>query len=275
MGFGIKSWLRRHGIERPARFDYEADGIAVTGKNIFALKDSAFDRAYKEAARLNSVGWPAGVPDIRWRAHVCCWAARNALSLQGDFVECGVHTGLLSLTVAHFLNLATLNRTLWLFDTFEGIPLERVAPEEKEHAAMLNGALYFDCYELTRRNFESFPNARLVRGILPDSVNTTTIEQIAYLSMDLNNAGAEIATIEKLWPKLSPGAIVVLDDYAFSGYETQFHAWNEFAHSKDQMILTVPTGQGILIKPAGSIGNPRDQREREAHAAVPASGIRQ
>ncbi len=140
---------------------------------------------------------------------------------------------------------------------------------------MLNGALYFDCYELTRRNFESFPNARLVRGILPDSVNTTTIEQIAYLSMDLNNAGAEIATIEKLWPKLSPGAIVVLDDYAFSGYETQFHAWNEFAHSKDQMILTVPTGQGILIKPAGSIGNPRDQREREAHAAVPASGIRQ
>ncbi len=255
MGLGIRSWLQRHGIQRPVKFDYHADGFAVNGKNLFALTERAFDRAYKEAARLNTAGWPDGVPDIRWRAHVCCWAAKNALSLQGDFVECGVHTGLLSLTVAHFLNFATLNRTFWLLDTFAGIPLERVSLEEKAHAAMLNGALYFDCYEVARNNFAPFPNARLVRGILPDSLVNTQINQIAYLSMDMNNAAAEIATFEHLWPKLSPGAIVVIDDYAFSGYEAQFRAWNDFANSKNQMVLTIPTGQGILIKPASSIEN--------------------
>src|SRR5947209_2318479 len=86
MGLGIRSWLQRHGIHRPLKFDYHGDGLAVSGKNLFALTESAFDCAYKEAARLNTAGWPDGVPDIRWRAHVCCWAATNALSLQGDFV---------------------------------------------------------------------------------------------------------------------------------------------------------------------------------------------
>jgi O-methyltransferase len=250
MGLGIRTWLERQGILLLRKFDYSADGLAVSGKNLSALSESAFDRAYDEAARLNKAGWPAGVPDIRWRAHVCCWAARNALSLQGDFVECGVHTGLLSLTVAHFLNFATLNRTFWLLDTFEGIPLERVSAEEKAHAAELNAVTFFDCYEVARSNFAPFPNARLVRGILPDSLAATQIERIAYLSIDLNNADPEIATIERLWPKLSPGAIVILDDYAFTGYETQHRAWNDFAASKNQMILTIPTGQGILIKAA-------------------------
>jgi O-methyltransferase len=250
VGLGIRTWIQRQAFQRLCQFEYHADGLAVTGKNLSALKDSAFEQAYSEAARLNLAGWPQGVPDIRWRAHTCCWAAMNALSLDGDFVECGVHTGLLSLTVAHFLNFAKLDRTFWLLDTFAGIPVERVSAEEKAHTAMLNEVLYFDCYEVTRRNFELFPNARLVRGILPDSIADAQIDRIAYLSIDLNNADAEIATIERLWHRLSPGAIVVLDDFAFSGYEAQFRAWSEFAKNKKQMILTVPTGQGILIKPA-------------------------
>jgi len=252
LGLGLRTWLRSHGIQRGMKTDYRADGLGVKGKNISALTDTAFEHAYSEAVRLNDEGWRSGVPDVRWRAHVCCWAARNALLIPGDFVECGVHTGLLSLTVAHFLDFAKLDRTLWLLDTFAGIPLERVSAQEKAHAAELNAAVYFDCYDLACRNFAPFPNARLVRGILPDSFTETSIDQIAYLSIDLNNADAEMATIERLWPKLSPGAIVVLDDYAFTGYESQFHAWNDFARSKGKMILTVPTGQGILINSGAS-----------------------
>jgi O-methyltransferase len=82
------------------------------------------------------------------------------------------------------------------------------------------------------------------------------IDQIAYISIDLNNAVAEMATIELLWSKMSPGAIVILDDYAFTGYESQYRAWNNFAKSHNLMLLTVPTGQGILIKPASLTPNP-------------------
>jgi len=230
------------------QFDYHSDGLAVIGKNLSALRDNAFDHAYNKAVELNRAGWHGNVPDIRWRAHICCWAAKNALSVPGDFVECGVHTGLLSLTVAHFLAFEKLNRTFWLLDTFEGIPLERVSKDEKRHAAMLNDVLYFDCYNVTSRNFSPFLNVRLVRGILPESLADAEIDRIAYLSIDMNNADGEIATIERLWPKLSHGAVVIIDDYAFTGYEAQFQAWNAFAERQNRMILTVPTGQGILIK---------------------------
>jgi O-methyltransferase len=244
LGLGIKTWLLSK------VFDYHSDGVAVKGKNISSLREAAFDRAFNEALRLNAEGWGGTAPDIRWRAHICCWAAKNALLLQGDFVECGVHTGILSLTVAHYLDFAKLNRKFWLFDTFNGIPVEQVPEEDKSHAEQLNSDVFFDCYDLARRNFKPFPNARLVRGMLPDSLAGAQINQIAYLSIDLNNVVAEMATIESLWPKLAPGAIVVLDDYAFTGYESQHHAWNDFAESRGLMILTVPTGQGILIKPA-------------------------
>jgi hypothetical protein len=246
----VKTWLKKHLVQKLLKFDFYSDGLAVQGKNLSRLQEKAFDDAFREATRLNAAGWDGAVPDIRWRAHVCCWAAKNALWLEGDFVECGVHTGLLSLTVAHFIEFAKLDRKFWLLDTFKGIPLEHLSAGEKSHAAELNQEVYFDCYDLTRRNFEPFPNARLVRGVLPDSLAETQIDKIAYLSIDLNNAVAEMATIERLWPKISPGAIIVLDDYAFQGYENQHSAWNTFAQSKNLMILTIPTGQGLLIKPA-------------------------
>jgi len=248
LGFGIKTGIKTWLLNQV--FDYQSDGIAVKGKNISSLGEADFDSAFREATRLNTEGWGGTVPDIRWRAHVCCWAAKNAILIEGDFVECGVHTGLLSLTISHFLDFAKLDRKFWLLDTFNGIPVERVSDEDKSHAEELNAAVFFDCYDLARRNFKPFPNAKLVRGILPDSLAEAQIDKIAYLSIDLNNAAAEMATIELLWSKLSPGAIVILDDYAFTGFESQYRAWNDFAGSQNVMILTVPTGQGILIKPA-------------------------
>ena len=252
MAFGVKTRLKKQISQNLYKFNYHADGIAVSGKNVSALTEDVFDQAFKKATQLNKEGWSGTVPDIRWRAHICCWAAKNALTLKGDFVECGVHTGLLSLTVAHFVDFARINRTFWLLDTFEGIPLETVSAAEKTHAEHMNAELFFDCYELARRNFAPFPNARLVRGILPQSLAETQINDIAYLSIDLNNANAEMDTIEVLWSKLTPGAIVILDDYAFTGYESQHHAWDKFAQTRNLMILTVPTGQGLLIKPPAS-----------------------
>ena len=249
MAFGVKTRLKNQISQRLYKFNYQADGMSVSGKNISGLTEPAFDHAFKKATQLNKEGWAGDVPDIRWRAHICCWAATNALTLKGDFVECGVHTGLLSLTVAHFVDFAKIDRTFWLLDTFEGIPLETVSAEERAHAAHMNAEVFFDCYELARRNFAPFPNARLIRGILPQSLAETQINNIAYLSIDLNNANAEMDTIEVLWSKVTPGAIIILDDYAFTGYETQHRAWDNFAQSRNLMILTIPTGQGLLIKP--------------------------
>lgn len=84
---------------------YRADGLAVSNKNTAFLQDPAFDAAWRIAIAGNKEAWKGHVPDVRWRAHMACWAAITAQKLDGDFVKCGVFTGLLSMTVLKYLQL--------------------------------------------------------------------------------------------------------------------------------------------------------------------------
>jgi hypothetical protein len=75
------------------------------------------------------------------------------------------------------------------------------------------------------------------------------IRRVCYLSIDMNIVEPEIAAIEFFWDKLSPGAPVVLDDYGWSNYRLQKEAMDRFARQRGVAILTLPTGQGLLLKP--------------------------
>jgi hypothetical protein len=46
------------------------------------------------------------------------------------------------------------------------------------------------------------------------------------------------------------GAVVLLDDYAFTGCEAQKQAIDELAEELSFTTLSLPTGQGLIIKGA-------------------------
>jgi len=64
----------------------------------------------------------------------------------------------------------------------------------------------------------------------------------------MNIAKPERAAIEFFWPKLVPGAVVILDDYGWVPFRAQKDALDEFAANVGVEIMTLPTGQGLLIK---------------------------
>ena len=97
--------------------------------------------------------------------------------------------------------------------------------------------------------FRKRTNVRFVEGLLPESLSGLDAQEIAFLHIDLNSAEPEVQSLEFLWPRLTSGAIVLLDDYAYVGSETQYAAMNRFAESHEIRILTMATGQGLLIKP--------------------------
>ena len=249
----------RHGLRKAAGFvrsprsyfraDFQADGLAVAGKNPSFLEDPAFKDAWAFSEKLNREGWSGKVPDVRWRAHVACWAARHCLHVPGDFAEFGVHTGIFSLTICRMLDFGRVPKTYHLFDTFAGIPISaRMTEEEKVFTADINRQLYFDCFAIAQRNFAHFPNAKLVRGILPDTLDPRPFERLAFVHIDLNNAVAELEVIAAIWDGVSPGGIVLLDDYGFAGYEAQHQGWNAFCSARDHAVLNLPTGQGMILK---------------------------
>ena len=67
--------------------------------------------------------------------------------------------------------------------------------------------------------------------------------------MDMNNAFAEMEAIKSFWDKIVNSGIVLLDDYAtHDGFKEQKISWDKFAKDKNFEILTLPTGQGLIIK---------------------------
>lgn len=47
-----------------------------------------------------------------------------------------------------------------------------------------------------------------------------------------------------------PGVFILLDDYAYVGYGVQKAAMDIVASAKGLTIASLPTGQGLLIKPS-------------------------
>jgi predicted O-methyltransferase YrrM len=65
----------------------------------------------------------------------------------------------------------------------------------------------------------------------------------------MNNTAPEIAAAEHLWDRLVPGGIIVLDDYGWRKQINQKIAFDRFADARKVNVLSLPTGQGLLIKP--------------------------
>lgn len=69
------------------------------------------------------------------------------------------------------------------------------------------------------------------------------------ISIDMNCAEPEVAALNFFWEKLVPGALVLLDDYAFSkSYRQHKQAFDSLAEELNFNILSLPTGQGLIVK---------------------------
>jgi len=228
---------------------YRGSGISVYGKNAGFLDDPGFVRAHARA-RACMGRKASGIDDNRWILHVALWAAGQAARLAGDFVECGVDTGMMSAAICEYLDFNAHDRDFWLFDTFAGIPDPQMTEAERAGiGGWHNRHSYAECFDTARAHFAPWPRCRLIRGEVPASLKAFPPDRrVAYLSIDMNIVVPEMAALEFFWDRLVPGAIVLLDDYAWATHRAQQIAQDEFAAAHGAAILSLPTGQGLLIR---------------------------
>jgi len=228
----------------PGGFTYNQDGLA-TVTNCDFLNDPRFQEAYRLGEQTGS--WQDA--KIHWRVHVLCWAADRASRLEGDFVECGVNRGGFSRAIMHFVDFPKLGKTFYLLDTFRGLEDRLVSDAERKRGIGVGKWFqYKECYEEVCETFEGFP-VIIVRGVVPETLPQVKTAKVCYLSIDMNCAAPEIAAAEYFWDKLVSGAVIVLDDYGWGGHEEQKLAFDRFAARKGVMVLSLPTGQGLIFKP--------------------------
>ncbi len=185
-----------------------------------------------------------------WRLYVALWCAQQACKVPGDFVECGVWRGFLSTAIMTYLDWPRLDRRFFLFDTFDGMVENCLTDAEKRNQEKIEhlNRHYRGTYEFAQQHFSQFPRVTLVKGVIPDTLETIETEKVAFLSLDMNCVQPEIAAAEYFWPKLQLGGTLLLDDYGFVSYEEQKRAFDAFAERHGVPILALPTGQGLIVK---------------------------
>ena len=238
-GFAIIN-IRRH---------YDEDGLFSIHSDHFR-HDPWFRAAYERGLKASN-----GVdPHFEWRLHVALWVASNALAAPGNFVECGVNTGFISSAIMEALDWGNIARRFFLIDTFAGPVISQFSAAEIQRGRLkvaedhIAAGAYETDVARVRANFSEWPNAVVVQGSVPDILSSIDITSVAFLHLDMNCAYPDRAALEYFWDRLSPGAFVLLDDYAYHGYESQREAIDEVARSLGFHVLSLPTGQGLIVK---------------------------
>lgn len=228
---------------------YAQDGLISEHCREF-MEDPAFVAAY--ARGVAAVGWDYY---WHWRVHIGLWSASVAVNLPGDFVECGVNAGFMSSSIMQYLDWSSRDKRFFLLDTFRGLDERYISDAERakgimeKNSKLLEGGFYVTDVERVRRNFAEWKNTVLIQGSIPETLPRVETSQIAFLHIDLNCAPPEVAALECFWDRLVAGAQILLDDYAYHGYRQQKLAMDLLAKRLGVTIASLPTGQGLLIRP--------------------------
>jgi O-methyltransferase len=219
---------------------YDEDGL-FTNHNCDFMKDELFKESYDLGFATGSTkGW-----HIHWRLHVLCFFAERAKTMGGDFIECGTNKGFTALSIINYVGFEKTDNKFYLMDTFNGLVDDYKSTNEKK----TNLVNYKECYAEVKMTFSKFDNVEIVRGSIPDTLPKVKSNKISFIHIDMNCAKPEIDAGEYFWDKIIPSGVVVLDDYGYPGYLDQKKAWDDFAIRKGVQVLSIPTGQGLIIKP--------------------------
>jgi hypothetical protein len=154
----------------------------------------------------------------------------SASGIPGDLVECGVWRGGSCMLMALvLLKLRDTGRRIIMFDTFEGHPRpdaerdvdlwgNRAADEwQRREASGTTAEWGFAALAETQANLRStgYPADQLVfvKGMVEATVPQNAPECLALLRLDTDWYESTRAALQHLYPKLTPGGVLIIDDY--------------------------------------------------------------
>lgn len=193
--------------------------------------------------------WPSIAPHTMldvFRVGAIVQRLDECLAQPGDVFECGTGPGGLSLLLAKIVQARGLDKKVWVFDSFEGLP----APNPAIDREYRTGAC---AYSLRRVHalMEShgvLDVVRLRKGWLSETLPRLDPGQrfcFGYVDVDLYSSIMD--AIEHTYDRLGDGCALVFDDY-LDGSGGAFRAVNEAARDRGETVRLGPTCQAFWIK---------------------------
>lgn len=141
-----------------------------------------------------------------------------AADVPGDMIETGVWRGGACIFMRAMLKAyADPTRTVWVADSFQGLPPAADGRDDDAKDALWTHDFLRVSLEQVQNNFRRYglldEQVRFLPGWFQDTLPSAPIEQLALLRLDGDMYDSTMVALESLYPKLSPGGFVIVDDY--------------------------------------------------------------
>lgn len=141
----------------------------------------------------------------------------------GAAAECGVYCG----STLRMLAKAAPHRRMYGFDTFKGLPAAMWSEGEVHEP----GDFADTSFDAVAAALADCPNVQLIPGEFPDSVIDFD-EVFAFVHLDFDFYESTRAALGWLLPRMSPGGVIVFDDY-------EWHRCPGVKRAIDELGMTV------------------------------------
>jgi O-methyltransferase len=143
--------------------------------------------------------------------------------INGDVVECGTYKG----GTAALLGSAMGDRSLWLYDSFEGLPetTEKDGAYAKRHVGDCKGTEK-ELREILEKAGVDGERCHIRAGWFQETFKLPLPERIALLHCDADWYESVLLTLETFFPRVVPGGFIILDDFGY--FEGAREAFYEF-----------------------------------------------
>jgi O-methyltransferase len=147
--------------------------------------------------------------------------------VSGDVTEFGCYVGTTSVYLAE--RLKDTGRMLWLYDSFEGLPPKTSEDSSPVGEQFVTGELLATKKQLISNLKQArVPMPKITKGWFSDLTRDDVPNKVAFAFLDGDYYHSVKDPLKLLWPVLSPGAIVVVDDYANEALPGAAKAVNEW-----------------------------------------------
>jgi O-methyltransferase len=140
-------------------------------------------------------------------------------NVPGDLIETGVWRGGATVLMRAVLEAyGDRTRTVWVADSFEGLPPPDAARfpadrDDRHHEVDYLRVSEDEVRETFRRYGLLDAQVRFLKGWFRDTLPAAPIARLAVLRLDGDMYESTMEALDALYPKLSPGGFAIVDDY--------------------------------------------------------------
>ena len=218
-------WEKEMSEARALYLDLMAKVITNTIYGNADIMPVAASKEYDPQKRETGLDWPAaahsmiGTKRMQNLRELCEQVLTD--NIPGDFIETGIWRGGACIMMRAALKAyGDTSRKVYCCDSFAGLPKGEPDKYPNETKAELHKYKELAVSrEQVASNFERYglldDQVVFVEGFFADTLPKLTAERFALLRLDGDMYSSTIQALEALYPKLSPGGFIIVDDYAF------------------------------------------------------------